>query len=131
MSKTFAVLIILSLLLSIASPALAAQRGPDGHGYDDNPPRYQGTAYALNGKITALDPVARTVTVKVQVGNRLAKPYIGQEVVLTTTPATRLLRNIGDTAIVIAFDDLQVGQFISSNGVLADDTWTAKRITVK
>jgi hypothetical protein len=87
--------------------------------------------YALSGTITALDSDAGTVTALVACGNPLVKPYIGQEITLQTTQATRfLLRNEDGTATPISFADLLVGQNISSHGTLANDTWAATRITV-
>lgn len=88
------------------------------------------TPYALSGTISALNGEAHTVTVTVACGNRLAKPYVGQEVTLQTSAATRfLLHNADGTVTPISFDDLAVGQNVSSHGTLVDGVWTAVRVT--
>ena len=88
------------------------------------------TPYALSGTISDIDPVEKTVTVTVSCGNRLANPFISQEVTLVTGDSTRfLLRNEDGTATQISFDDLGIGQNISSHGTLVNGVWTATRIT--
>jgi hypothetical protein len=86
--------------------------------------------YALSGTISALSVEARTVTVTVACGNRLAQPSIGLDVTLQTTDATRfLLRSTDGTVTPITFADLAVGQKISSHGTLVEGVWTAVRVT--
>ncbi len=88
------------------------------------------TPYALSGTISALDGETHTVSVTVACGNRLTQPYIGQDVTLQTSAATRfLLRNADGTVTPITFDDLAVGQNVSSHGTLVDGVWTAVRVT--
>jgi len=51
-------------------------------------------------------------------------------VTLVTGDSTRfLLRNEDGTATQISFDDLGIGQNISSHGTLVNGVWTATRIT--
>lgn len=88
------------------------------------------TPFALSGTISALDPAVKTVTVTVSCGNRLASPVTGQEVTLQTSDSTRfLLRNADGTVTPITFDDLALGQNISSHGTLVNNVWTATRVT--
>ena len=71
------------------------------------------------------------VTVTVACGNRLVKTYVGQDVTLLTAANTRfLLRNPDGTATPLAFEDLEVGQNISSHGTFTDGIWAATRVTV-
>jgi hypothetical protein len=108
--------LVLGLLLAAVSPAMAASpRGPRG-------------VFALAGKITALGD--GTVTVKVLAGNKLVKPYRGQELTVTVTEATRYLLKEGTTVTPITFADLKVGDKVSVNGRVANQVWTATRITV-
>jgi len=87
--------------------------------------------YALSGVISGLDSTNQAVTVTVACGNWLVKTYIGQDVTLLSTDNTRfLLRNPDGTATPIAFEDLEVGQNVSSHGTFSDGTWTATRVTV-
>jgi hypothetical protein len=88
------------------------------------------TPYALSGTISALDAEARTVTITIMCGNRLAQPYIGQDETVQTSDQTRFLqRNADGTVTPITFEQLTVGQNVSSHGTLINDTFTAVRIT--
>jgi hypothetical protein len=119
--KKLIVLIQLIVLLSVTFiPAMA--KGPSGN-----------QLYALAGYIRAIDSDKHTVTVEVLVGNRLATPYVGKNVVIQTYlkaegdyAATRFLLSGGT---VIDFEDLKVGDPVSSNGYLVDKVWHATRIT--
>jgi hypothetical protein len=159
--KKFAVisLVIIMLVVSVV-PAFAKGGVPAGNGNSSgampmgNAPAYGSTAtgngpaygsstggtqvsfgvrtpYALSGTISALDAEARTVTVAVVCGNRLAVPFISEEVTLQAGEATRFLLRIEDgSATSITFADLEIGQNVSSHGSLVDGTWTATRVTV-
>lgn len=113
-------LLTLVVMLSIASPAVAATPTPPG----------VNGIYSLVGTITALDSTAGTVTVHVIQGNILVKPFRGKDVVLTTTAYTKFLKKVGTTVVVIKFSDLVVGDTISSNGKIVNGVWKAYRITV-
>jgi hypothetical protein len=136
--KKLTILTLVFILLAVTVvPALAAGGPPPdrgtGIGCGNGSSVNQGSRapFALAGTITAIDPVVHSVTVTVVCGNRLVQPYFGQDVTLRTNEATRfLLRNPEGAATPITFEDLAVGQKISSNGSLVDGTWTAIRITV-
>ncbi len=82
----------------------------------------------LVGTITALDTETQSFTVDV-VGGR-AQTYVGQEITVQTTEATRFIRRDDTTISWITFDDLNVGDAVSLWGVLnADGTITAWRVT--
>ncbi len=106
----------LGLLFASASPAMAA--GPGGT---------RGT-FALAGKIAAIGD--GSVTIQVLAGNKIVKPYVGQELTVAVTDSTRFLLKNGAVTTPIAFADLKVGDAVSVNGRLADNVWTASRITV-
>jgi len=118
MKKLFVVVLALLIALATVSPAFAAgsPRGP----------------FTLVAKISAIDPVSRTVTVSVLKGNTLVKSYVGKNLVMTTTVSTRYLYKSSATAVPVAitFADLKVGNAVSVNGTLANGVWTAARITV-
>jgi hypothetical protein len=89
------------------------------------------TPYAVSGTIIALYPAAKTVIVNVTCGNRLVQPYIGTDVTLQTTESTRfLLRNSDGSVTPITFAELEVGENVSSHGILADGVFTATRVTM-
>ncbi len=122
MKKLFVLLAVLSLAFAAVTPAFAAGKGP---GQGQGGPR--GT-FAMTGYITATG--SNTVTIQVYRGNNLVKPYIGQQVTVTVTAATKYVFRDGITSTPIRFADLKVGNPVSVNGTLANSVWTAKRITV-
>jgi len=133
MKKLIILTLVLVLLAVSVVPAYAASRTRDqnGAGNKIQVKQHGKMPFALAGTIASVDPAARTVTVTIACGNKLVKPYIGQDLILQTTAATRfLLRNPDGKATPITFEDLAVGQNVSSNGRLANDMWTANRITV-
>jgi hypothetical protein len=119
MKKWIVSLLVLAMLSVTVIPALAAPetiaKTPKG-------------VFALVGRITAIG--TDTVTIKVITGNILVKPYIGKELTVTVTAATRYLFKTGTTITPITFADLKVGQPVSANGKTANNIWTATRITV-
>ena len=130
MKKLMIALVVL-LLLAVASLPVAAKGGGNG---GNGATQQQGPRgpFAITGKIVAMDAVNRTVTVQVLRGNKLVQPFLNQEVLITTTLKTRFLYKASATATatVIAFEDLKIGDPISVNGTVANNTWTATRITV-
>lgn len=130
MKKLFVLTLVLALLAITALPAFAAGGAPTGNGGGDSG-KGSKAPFALAGTIANLDPITHTVTVTVVCGNKLVKPYVGQNLNIQTTETTRfLLRNADGTVTPITFADLAVGQKVSSNGQLANNVWTAGRITV-
>jgi hypothetical protein len=132
--KKFLVLTLVLVFLTVSAvPAYAAnrKRAQNAHEYNGQVRQQGKMPYALAGTIASLDPVTRIVTVTVACGNKVVKPYIGQNLTLQTTDLTRfLLRNPDGTATPIDFEDLEIGQNVSSRGKLAGNVWTAIRITV-
>ena len=118
MKKLFVVALALLIALTAVGPAFAA-----------GIPR---ETFSLVATISAIDPVSGTVTVTVLKGNKLVQPYIGQNLVMTTTAKTRYLYKSSPTAVpvTITFADLKIGDPVSINGKLANSVWTAARITV-
>jgi hypothetical protein len=118
MKKLYAALLSLVLLAVAVAPVLAAPEVAKG-------PR---RTFSLVGNITAIG--ADSITVSVVSGNTLVKPYVGQALTVTVTASTRYLLKDDDIVSIIAFGDLQVGQAVSINGTVANNVWTAKRVTV-
>ena len=118
--KRFSIfMLVLILSLTLVTPALAAGKSPVAKG-----------PFVLVGKISAIDPVAKTVTVQVLRGNALVKPYLTKTVVINTTVATRYQFTDGTTISTITFSDLVVGNAVSVSGNLVSSVWSATRITV-
>ena len=132
--KKFIILTLILVLLAVSVvPAYAASqtRDQNGVGKKIQVKQHGKMPFALAGTIASIDPAVRTVTVTVACGNKVGKPYIGQDLTLQTTVTTRfLLRNPDGIATPITFEDLAVGLNVSSNGRLANNVWTANRITV-
>jgi len=157
MKKLFVFVLVMALLAVVITPAFAA--GPNGNGGQggngngggngggDVTVNGNGTGTGtgtgtssgkggkmpnvLNGTITSIDPVNRTVTVNVLSANIAAKDYVGQTITFVTTASTSfVLRNSDGTTTPITFEDLTVGLNVGVAGVLSDTGWTATRVTV-
>ena len=149
MKKLLVLTLVFALLTVTFVPALAAGGGTTGNtgstGNGNQGATGQGGStsttsgkqlYALAGYIKEIDDTNKTVTVDVLVGNRIVTPYITTDtttgwITVKVTADTRLLLS-GGTPIL--FSDLDVGDPVSSNGILSTDAsgalvWTATRIT--
>ncbi|MBN2388306.1 MAG: hypothetical protein JXB85_14920 [Anaerolineales bacterium] len=133
MKKTLVLMVTLVLVFALATPVLAGGKGPGtgsgGQGSGQGQQDTRGT-FAITGTITAIG--ANTVTVQVYRGNTLVQPFLGTPVTVTVSSATRYLfkSSTSATATAITFADLRVGNPVSVNGTVANDIWTATRITV-
>ncbi|MBI4732855.1 MAG: hypothetical protein HY781_12170 [Chloroflexi bacterium] len=114
------------------NPQATPQPVPQGQGtlttYRQSSPR--GT-FAITGTITAIDATNKTITVTVLRGNNLAKPYINLSVTVVTTAKTRFLYKASttSTATAITIADLAIDDVVSINGTMANNIWTASRVT--
>ena len=115
MKRWLLFVLVLGMLFATVSPAMAAGSGTRG-------------TFTLAGKITAIGD--GTVTVQVLTGNKLVNSYLGKELTVTVTDSTRFLLKDGTVVTPITFADLKVGDAVSVNGTVANQVWTAKRITV-
>ena len=134
MKKFIVTLLVVVLALAMVAPVAAAGNGPgngggNGSGNGGGQQGGRGT-FAMTGTITAIG--TNSVTIQVNRGNTLVQPYIGTQLTVTTTASTRYLYKSSSTATAttIAFANLQVGNPVSVNGTLANNVWTATRITV-
>ncbi len=144
--KKIAILAILVVLLAVSVVPAFAANGPQynrgtGAGIctgdqvhtGGNPQARLGirNPFALSGTITALDPQTKTVTVAISCGNRLVDSYLGTEVTLQTIESTRfLLRNADGTTSPITYNELVIGESVSSHGSLVDGVFSASRVTM-
>jgi hypothetical protein len=139
MKKIIVLLMVLILAFAVVIPVSAGGGNGGGNGGGGNgsggstgsggdqvrqgPP---GT-FAITGTIASIG--TNTVTIDVVRGNKLAQPYFGIRIPVTVTSRTRyVLRDSTTTNITIT--DLKVGQPVSVNGTVANNIWTASRITV-
>ena len=120
MRKLTIALLVLVVLGATAMPALAAGGPP--------PVRGKSGSFTLAGVITAIN--GKTVTVQVTDGNPIVREYVGQTLTLQTTSSTRCLLKTDTGTVPITFADLAVGQKVSASGAVANNVWTATRITV-
>jgi hypothetical protein len=153
MKKIVVLVVILLMVFAITIPASAGGYGPAGgigpgdgtgpigglgpvgglHSGNAAPASSQAqpgsrATYVMVGKIAALGTNA--ITVDVLRGNKLVQPYLGKQLTVSVTSQTRYLFRDGTTTTTISFANLQVGQPVSINGTLANNTWTASRVTV-
>jgi hypothetical protein len=133
MKRKLAVLLLVALVALIAAtPALAAGRSRGNerqYGEGGSPERRQIQQYfSLVGVITALD--GDTITVEVYHGNRIIRPYIGEELTIKLTSSTRYRQWQPGGCIPISFDGVAVGDTASIQGTVSDDIFTAQRVPV-
>jgi hypothetical protein len=143
MKKRWMLLILVVLAtLVVAAPALAAGPGNQNqqanqyqqgkqyqHRYQVGEPQPSNQqVFTLTGTITALD--SGSITVLVGNGNRVVKPYIGQELVVQVTESTRYRQWTPQGCIPITFEDLEVGDTTSIQGTVSEEVFTAARVTV-
>jgi hypothetical protein len=120
MKKLTIASLVLVVLAATAMPALAAGGPP--------PVRGRSGSFTLAGVITAIS--GTTVTVQVTGGTPIVREYIGQSLTLQTTSSTRCLLKTDTGTVSITSADLAVGQKVSASGKVANNVWTAARITV-
>jgi len=123
MKKAVLLILLVILLATSVTPALA-----DGGGGQHR----TGKRFALVGVVTAKNDETQTLTVEVLMGNRLVKPYIGQELTISTTERTRYRRYGDPKGVFITFGDIEVDDGVAVGGVYlaATNTFVADRITV-
>ena len=114
MKKLLFALLLVTMLFVAATPTFAARR--------------RGTLFTLAGLITDIE--GSTVTVTVYTGSAVVRPYLGQTLDIVTTASTRFLLKTPDGTMTIALEDLEIGDKVSVQGSVANDVWTATRITV-
>lgn len=118
MKKLLSVLLLVTMLSIGATPAFAANANA----------AKRGTLFTLAGEITAIN--GDVVSVLVRSGSSVVRPFLGQILDITTTANTRFLLKTPDGTVTITLEDLEVGDKVSVQGSVADDVWTATRITV-
>lgn len=148
MKKVLLPVLLIALLTLAIIPAAAGQGSGPGapqgtpQGTPQPAPQGQGTmttsrqssprgTFAITGTITAIDAVNQTITITVLRGNNLVKPYLNTSVTVLTTAKTKFLYKETATAVAvkITFADLAIGDAVSINGTLANNVWTASRVT--
>lgn len=115
MKRWLLFMLLFGLLFAAVTPVYAAGNNPRSN-------------FTLAGKITAIGD--NTVTIQVLAGNKTVKPFVGKELTVTVTDATRFLFNDGTVTTPITFADLKIGDPVSVRGKAANGVWTASRITV-
>jgi hypothetical protein len=87
-----------------------------------------GAKFSLVGKITAIE--GNTFTVNVWRGNIFARPFKGEDVVITVTEATLYYLKEGTNITETTFDALELDQKVTVNGYVKNNTWEAYKVTV-
>ncbi|MFH2040175.1 MAG: DUF5666 domain-containing protein [Chloroflexota bacterium] len=142
MKKSSVLILVIVIAFALVIPVAAKGPGTGGNG-PGVPFGGQGTMaaytqaqqgprqiFAMVGTIESIDPVLKTLTIKVIKGNKLVQASKGKSVTVITDNLTRYLRKTGTAVIPISFDDLREGDRVSVNGVYLNSTWKANRITV-
>ena len=133
------------LILTIASPALAAGKGQGpgqapgsgqeqgaGHRYqrtEQNQPELPGRQYfALVGVISGLSSDA--ITVEIHNGNRFVKPYVGEALTVQLDSSTVYQRWTPEGCVPIGFGEITIGDTTSIHGSVSEGDFLAERVTV-
>lgn len=89
-------------------------------------------AFVLTGKVTAVNPAAKTVVVTVTHSNAITRKILGasKTVTLTVTAQTRILKWTKTGTKKVTLSDLAVGDVIMAQGRVAKGVWTAQRILI-
>lgn len=130
MKKLVVLLAVLVMVFALTIPAAASGFGPGGgmgSATTGGQPGGRGT-FVFVGKITEIGTAS--VTIDVLRGNRLGQSAIGTQVTLNVSAQTLFFSRNGSTITQISFEDLQVGQQVSVNGIVSNNVWTVYRITV-
>ncbi len=130
MKKLVVLLAVLVMVFALTIPAAASGFGPGGgmgSATSRGQPGGRGT-FVIVGKITEIGTAS--VTIDVLRGNRLGQSAIGTQVTLNVSAQTLFFSRNGSTITQISFEDLQVGQQVSVNGIFSNNVWTVYRITV-
>lgn len=117
MKKSLILVLTLSLLLVTTGSAFAMGKGPQNGRAD---------YFKVTGVINSIG--VGSVDVMVVGGNTSA--ISTPQTIYINEGTTVYLYNNGTTVVPIAFGDLLPGQYVSIQGVISGDTWTAYRITV-
>jgi len=133
MRKKLVVLMsVILVALAAATPALAAGPGSavqERHADSSQQPRLPGQQYfTLVGIITGVS--GDTITVEVYHGNRFAKPYIGQELVVQVNDSTEYWRWTPAGCLPIDPAEVSVGDTTSIHGMVSDGLFVANRVTI-
>ncbi len=124
MRKRLVILTMVTLVTLVAvTPVLAGHGGPGGNGGGGGRP-----LFALVGTITVIGD--NTITVQVVDGNRFVEPYIPGELTVQLTGSTNYFEWDPDGRLPIDLEDVALGDTTSIHGTVADDVFTADRVTV-
>ena len=126
------VLVIVLLTVS-AGTVMAGQRRGGGGGGAAAP--IGACVFAVVGEVVAVDVETQSISVQVLTVNHLVKDCFDEELMISTTVDT-LFRRFGDPdCVLVAFEDVEVGAYVSVGGcVVADaagiECLVAERVTV-
>jgi hypothetical protein len=127
MKRTLWIAAIVVALIAVAALPAAAEG-------DKNRYRRLGNVFGLVGEGTAVDADAGTITIEVMSGSKLVKVAMNIEVTLTTNDDTRFIQYIGPECEEAAFEDVEIGDFISANGLVLTEgdttVFLASRVTI-
>ena len=129
MRRTVAVAAIaMAILALVVTPAFAGGKGVGGNpGVGGGK---LGLAFALEGIVTARDPVAETITVTVWAGNQWVKDYIAKSLTVVVTADTKIRRSADPEGTFITLADVPVEATVNIGGLYdpAANLFTAQRV---
>ena len=133
MKKALIVLAVLVVALAVCAPAFATSGvvAPDHISW-----WHPAHTFTAAGKAQAVDTTNGRLVVRVWLASIGVAPYLGDDLTVTVTPKTQLLRAHGNRFRGIALDDIQLGDHVRVTGsidrsVPKQPVFTAKRVVAR
>jgi len=105
------------LLIVIAVAVLALAAAPVAlAGQGQGPAKAKGKAFAVHGKVTAVDAAGKTVSLKIWGGAKWLRKYRTQNLVVTVPESTKIVRRAFGEATATTLAEVKIGERIWITG---------------
>jgi hypothetical protein len=133
MKRALIVLAVLVVALAVCAPAFATSGvvAPDHISW-----WHPANSFTAAGKVQAVDSTNGRLVVRVWLASIGAAPFLGDDLTITVTANTQLLRAHGDRFRGIALGDIRLGDHVRVTGVIdrsvpKQPVYTAKRVVAR
>jgi hypothetical protein len=129
MKKPLIAVLVLVAALALCAPAMAWP--------SNGIPWWQPShTFTATGKAQAIDVDASRLVLRVHLASRGVQQYLGEDLTVTITPRTQLLRARGNRFHAIGLDDIEAGDHVRVVGVIDRSTpgspvYVAKRVIAR
>lgn len=101
--KRLLIVIAVAVLALAAAPVALAGQGQT---------KAKGKAFAVHGKVTAVDAAGKTVSLKIWGGSKWMRKYRTQDLVVTVAGSTKIVRRAFGEATAVALSEVKTGERI-------------------